>query len=165
MELEYGGRRYVVADGELTLGADPAASVVLTGARARHAVIRALGDRMATIRAAEAGADIAVNGVALGPDPTPLMHGDTIQIGTHLLKVLNPTHPGGGPNAPPAGARERLHDTLFGLPRSTATPVQGVPAAQRAPVPVRGPASSPGRTWIVIAAVASVVIIAWLLLR
>jgi hypothetical protein len=162
MELEYGGRRYPVAEGELILGADPASSVVLTGAKPRHAVIRALGERMATIRAAEPDAHVSVNGVALGPDPTPLMHGDTIQIGAHQLKVLNPTHPAGGPNSPPAGARERLHDTMFGLPRSTATPVQGVPAA-RPPV-VEEPRRQ-GKTWIVVAAVASALLIGWLLLR
>ncbi len=163
MELEYGGRRYPVAEAELILGADSTATVVLTGTQPRHAVVRALGERMATIRAAVAGAEIAVNGVALGPDPTPLLHGDTIQIGSHQLKVLNPTHPAGGPDTPPAGARERLHDTLFGLPRSTATPMQGGPAASRQDAPPQ-PASS-GRTWIVVAAVASVLIIAWLLLR
>ncbi len=162
MELEYGGRRYPVAEGELILGADAGASVVLSGARPRHAFVRALGERMATIRAADAGADVAVNGVALGPDPTPLMHGDTIQIGAHQLKVLNPTHPAGGPNAPPAGARERLHDTMFGLPRSTATPVQGVPAARP---PAVDPPRRQGKGWIVTAALVSLIIIAWLLLR
>ena len=161
MELEYGGRRYPVAESDLTLGADAAATVVLADTRPRHAVVRALGERMATIRAAEAGAEISVNGVAVGPDPTPLMHGDIIQIGVHQIKVLNPTHPAGGPNAPPAGARERLHDTMFGLPRSTATPVPGVPAAEPpSPAP-----RAPGKTWIVVAAVASVGIILWLLLR
>jgi len=64
MELEYDGRRYPVAEGELIIGADPSAAVVLAGARPRHAVVRALGERMATIRATEAGADVAVNGVA-----------------------------------------------------------------------------------------------------
>lgn len=165
MELEYSGRRYPLAEGELTLGADAAASVVLSGTRPRHAVIRALGERMATIRAAEPGADITVNGVAVGPDPTPLMHGDTIRIGTHQLKVLNPTHPAGGPNTPPAGARERLHDTLFGLPRSTATPVPGVPAAAPPPPAPEAAAPSSSKAWIVVAAVASVALIAWLLLR
>ena len=162
MELEYGGRRYAVAESELILGADAGSAVVLAGTRPRHAVVRALGERMATIRAAENGADITVNGVAVGPDPTPLMHGDTIQIGSHQLKVLNPTHPAGGPNAPPAGARERLHDTLFGLPRSTATPVQGVPAAEK---PASPAPKAPGKTWIVVVAVASAAIILWLLLR
>ena len=161
MELEYGGRRYPVAESDLILGADAGSAVVLAGTRPRHAVVRALGERMATIRSAESGADITVNGVAVGPDPTPLMHGDTIQIGSHQLKVLNPTHPAGGPNAPPAGARERLHDTMFGLPRSTATPVPGVPAAEKPGTPPRAPV----KTWIVVAAVASAAIILWLLLR
>jgi hypothetical protein len=162
MELEYGGRRYSVANGDVTLGADPNATVVLTGTRPRHAVIRALGDRMATIRAAEAGADISVNGVALGPDPTPLMDGDTIVIGSHQLKVLNPSHPAGGPNTPPPGARERLHDTLYGLPRSA--PASGAPVSS-SPPPVEQRRATGGRFWIVVAAVVSLGLLAWLLLR
>jgi len=50
---------------------------------------------------------------------------------------------------------------MFGLPRSTATPVPGVPAA-RPPEPAPRPS---GKGWIVAAAIASAVIIAWLLLR
>lgn len=117
MELEFAGQRYPVPPEELTLGSDPAAGIVLPGALPRHGVVRRLGDRMATIRVAADGAAILVNGVAVGQEPTPLLHGDTIQIGEHRIAVLNPAHPVGGPTAPPAGARERLHDTLHGLPR------------------------------------------------
>jgi hypothetical protein len=163
MELEYGGRRFPVTDGEVILGADPGATVVLAGVRQRHAIVRALGERMATIRAAEAGAEISVNGVALGPDPTPLLDGDTIVIGEHQLKVLNPSHPAGGPSTPPPGARERLHDTLFGLPRST--PVTGTPATEPPPPPPPPPPASGGRTWIVVAAVVTLALLAWFLLR
>lgn len=160
MDLEYAGRRYPVTGVDLTLGADPGATVVLSGALPRHAVVRALGDRMATIRAVEAGADISVNGVALGPDPTPLLDGDTIVIGAHELKVINPSYPAGGPATPPRGARERLHDTMFGLPRST-TPVPGTPAVTPPPKPeARG-----GRIWIAVAGVVSLALLAWLLLR
>ena len=161
MELEYGGRRYpVTGGGDLTLGADPGASVVLPGTRPQHAVVRALGDRMATIRAVEPGAEISVNGVALGPDPTPLLDGDTIVIGAHQLKVINPSHPAGGPTSLPPGARERLHDTLFGLPRST--PMPGTPATS--PPPTK-PRMSTGSIWILVAAVVSLALLAWLLLR
>lgn len=161
MELEYGGRRYPVTGGDLTLGSDPGATVVLPGTRPRHAVVRALGERMATIRAAESGAEISVNGVALGPDPTPLLDGDTIVIGAHQLKVMNPSHPAGGPTSLPPGSRERLHDTLFGLPRST--PVPGTPAAE--PPPAKPKSSGGGKTWIIVAGVVSLALLAWLLFR
>lgn len=160
MELEYAGRRYPVTGGDLTLGADPGATVVLSGARPHHAVVRALGERMATIRAVETGAEISVNGVALGPDPTPLLDGDTILIGAHELKVVNPSFPAGGPVTPPPGARERLHDTMFGLPRSS-TPITGTPAV----TPPQKPQSRGGPLWIVVAGVVSLALLAWLLLR
>ncbi len=162
MELEFAGRRFPVSTGDLVIGADPGADVVLAGALPRHAVVRALGDRMATIRASGPEAAITVNGVACGPEPTPLMDGDSIAIGSHELKVLNPTHPGGGPNAPPPGARERLHDTLFGLPKST--PAAGSPAVPR-PAPAVPAAPAASRMIAIAAAVVAVALLAWLLLR
>jgi hypothetical protein len=154
MELEFGGRRYPVPPGELVIGADAAAGLVLAGAAPRHAAVRLLGARMGTIRALSEGAEILVNGVAVGLEPTPLLDGDTIRIGDHQLKVLNPAHPVGGPSTLPEGARERLHDTLFGVPRPTfdRTPV--------APVPAR---RSSGHLWLILAAVAVAVIVYLLL--
>jgi len=161
MELEYGGRRFPVAEGELVLGSNPAATVVLAGTQARHAIVKALGERMATIRAAAPGAEISVNGVTLGTEPTPLMHGDVVRIGDHEIRVLNPSHPAGSPNTPPPGARERLHDTLFGLPK-TATPVTGSAPVERPAEPKPAPG---GHLGIIIAAVVTLALLAWFLLR
>ncbi|HEX9166606.1 MAG TPA: FHA domain-containing protein [Gemmatimonadales bacterium] len=161
MELEFGGRRYPVPPDELILGADPAAGLVLPGAEPRHAVVRRLGDRMATVRVAAEGARILVNGVAVGAEPTPLLHGDVLEIGAHRITVLNPGHPAGGPDSIPEGARERLHDTLFGVPRPAGLnrPVAGPgPVAPGAPATRRVPA------WVIVAGIAGIVLLAWLLL-
>jgi len=160
MELEHGGRRYPLTGGELVLGSDPTVGLVLGELRPRHALVKALGSRMATIRPLEAGADLAVNGVAVGREPMPLLDGDRVRVGPHELRVRNPDYPAHGPNAPPPGAREQLHDTLFGLRKTAPTPdgSSAVPPARPEPPP------GPGRpTGIVIAAAASLLALLFLL--
>jgi hypothetical protein len=158
MELEYAGRRYPVPQGELVLGSDPASGVVLEGAGARHAVVRVLGPTMATVRVVNPDLIVTVNTVRVGQEPTPLLHGDVIRIGTHQLTVLNPAHPVGTARTPPEGAKERLHDTLFGVPRHSMT----------APAPASPPEPQPKRTgivWVIVAAAVSLGVLAFLLLR
>lgn len=163
MELEYEGRRYPLTGGELVLGSDPTTGLVLADLRPRHAVVKALGSRMATIRPLEEGAALAVNGVAVGREPMPLLDGDRVTVGRHELRVRNPEFPAHGPDAPPPGAREQLHDTLFGLRKSTTPPVQ--PPRPAAPPGGKEPASRrpPLPLGIVVAAVVSLVVIIVLL--
>ena len=96
MELEYGGRRYPVAVGELVIGSGPDATLVLeaAGIRARHALVRLLAPGMAVVVPGEPGAEILVNGARLGPDPTPLMHGDKLGIGGVEVVVSDPGRAG-----------------------------------------------------------------------
>jgi len=96
MELEYGGRRYPVAAGELVIGAGPGAALVLeaAGIRPRHAVVRMLAPGMAVVAPGEPGAEILVNGARLGNDPTPLMHGDKLGIGGLEIAVNDPGRAG-----------------------------------------------------------------------
>lgn len=88
--LEIGGERKAVPIGESAIGSDPSAQIRLDGAgvAARHAVLEAGGDGQVVIRRASDEADIQINGVRLGPQPTPLLHGDKIGIaGQELLFV------------------------------------------------------------------------------
>jgi pSer/pThr/pTyr-binding forkhead associated (FHA) protein len=48
----------------------------------------------AAIRAAASEAEVRVNGVRLGSDPTPLLHGDKIGIGNRELLVVDPARAG-----------------------------------------------------------------------
>jgi pSer/pThr/pTyr-binding forkhead associated (FHA) protein len=96
MQLEVAGKRYPVAAGETVIGSDAGAGIVLAGegVRPRHAVVHAARDGTAAIRPAEPGADLLINGVRLGTDPTPVLHGDKIQIAGHEILAVDPGRSG-----------------------------------------------------------------------
>ena len=96
MQLEVGGLRYPIAAGEMVVGSGPDCTVPLTGegVRPRHAIVQGLENGSAAIRRASQGAEILVNGVRQGDDPTPVLHGDKIQIGPHELLVVDPARAG-----------------------------------------------------------------------
>jgi len=96
MQLEVGGLRYPIAAGEMVVGSGPDCTVPLTGegVQPRHAIVQGLENGSAAIRRASQGAEILVNGVRQGDDPTPLLHGDKIQIGPHELLVVDPARAG-----------------------------------------------------------------------
>jgi pSer/pThr/pTyr-binding forkhead associated (FHA) protein len=91
MQLEFGGRRYEIPAGELAVGSDPAGGIVLAGqgVRPRHAVLRGTSEGSAVIQRGSPDAEILVNGVRLGAEPAPLLHGDKIQIGGQDLLVVD----------------------------------------------------------------------------
>ncbi len=96
MQLEFGGRRYPVAAGDVVIGSGSDSTLVLAapGVLPRHAVIRPLGPGMAVVVPALPGAEIFVNGARLGNDPTPLLHGDKIRIGGCEIAVADPRRAG-----------------------------------------------------------------------
>lgn len=91
MQLEFGGRRYEIPAGELAVGSDPAGGIVLSGpgVKPRHAVLRGTGEDSAIIQRGAADADTLVNGVRLGAEPAPILHGDKIQIAGQDLLVVD----------------------------------------------------------------------------
>jgi pSer/pThr/pTyr-binding forkhead associated (FHA) protein len=96
MHLEIGGERYAIAAGETAIGSASDNKVVLAGegVQPKHAVVEATQPGSAAIRAAAAEAEVKVNGVRLGAEPTPLLHGDKIAIGSHELRVVDSTRGG-----------------------------------------------------------------------
>lgn len=96
MQLEYSGRRYPVAADNLVIGSDAASTVHLPepGVLPRHAFVRRLREGMAVVEPAAPGATILLNGNPLGADPTPVMHGDKIRIGTQELAIRDPRREG-----------------------------------------------------------------------
>jgi len=96
IHLEVGGERYAIAAGETAIGSASDNRVVLAGegVQPRHAVVQATPPGSAAIRAADAEAEVRVNGVKLGAEPTPLLHGDKIAIGSHELRVVDSTRGG-----------------------------------------------------------------------
>jgi pSer/pThr/pTyr-binding forkhead associated (FHA) protein len=96
IHLEIGGERYPIAAGETVIGSATGSKVVLAGegVRPRHAVVQGMAAGAAAIRTADNDAEVRVNGVRLGSDPTPLLHGDKIEIGAHELLVVDPARAG-----------------------------------------------------------------------
>jgi pSer/pThr/pTyr-binding forkhead associated (FHA) protein len=96
IHLEIGGERYPITAGDTVIGSASENAVVLVGegVHPRHAVVQGTAKGAAAIRAAESGAEILVNGVRLGAEPTPLLHGDKIGIGKHELLVVDSARAG-----------------------------------------------------------------------
>lgn len=91
IQLEIGGERYPIASGETVIGSASDNAVVLAGAgvHPRHAVVQETPPGSVAIRVAAPDAEVRVNGVRLGAEPTPLLHGDKIAIGSHELRVVD----------------------------------------------------------------------------
>src|SRR6266550_2052366 len=88
--LELGGKRFPIPTGELALGSDAACGVVVAGSGVlpKHAVFQAQPDGQVVIRKATP-ADVLINGVRLGAEPTPLLHGDKVEVGGHELTFVD----------------------------------------------------------------------------
>jgi pSer/pThr/pTyr-binding forkhead associated (FHA) protein len=95
IHLEIGGERHALAAGDTVIGSASDNTLVLVGEgiHPRHAIVQA-APGAAAIRAAAPGAEILVNGVRLGAEPTPLLHGDKIAIGHHELLVVDSVRAG-----------------------------------------------------------------------
>jgi pSer/pThr/pTyr-binding forkhead associated (FHA) protein len=96
MQLEVGGRRIPVAAGDTVIGSAPWCSIVLEGegVRPHHAVVQGTAEGSAAIRTVGADAEVSINGVRLGTDPTPVLHGDKIQIFDHEILAVDPQRAG-----------------------------------------------------------------------
>jgi pSer/pThr/pTyr-binding forkhead associated (FHA) protein len=93
IELEMGGRRVPIPTGELTLGGDPSCSVALEGVAGVVAVVIGGTDGSVSIRRV-GESELLLNGVRLGADPAPMLHGDKLQVGVHELFVHDPRRSG-----------------------------------------------------------------------
>jgi len=89
--LEVGGHRLTIPPGESVVGTEPGAAIVLPGpgVRPRHALLQATADGQVAIRCADEHAGILINGVRLGAQPTPLLHGDKVEIAGHELLFVD----------------------------------------------------------------------------
>src|SRR6266566_4640384 len=89
--LELGGKRFPLPAGELVLGSDAACTLVLAGPGmfARHAVFQGQPDGQVVIRKATPAAEVMINGVRQGSEPTPLLHGDKVEVGEHELTFVD----------------------------------------------------------------------------
>ena len=89
--LELGGKRFTIPLGEVALGSDPSCAIPLTGPglQSRHALLQGQPDGQVVIRKATPEADVMINGVRLGAEPTPLLHGDKLQVAGFELTFVD----------------------------------------------------------------------------
>ena len=89
--LELGGNTFTIPVGEVVLGSDAGCAISLSGAGVlpRHAVLQGQADGQVIIRKATPLADVLINGVRLGAEPTPLLHGDKVELGDHELTFVD----------------------------------------------------------------------------
>src|SRR5512136_1498869 len=82
--VEHGGKRHPVPAGEMLIGSGADCHLRLEGrgVAPRHAVLTTAPDQSVAIRKYDAGVEVEVNGVRLGPLPQPLLHGDKITLGS-----------------------------------------------------------------------------------
>src|SRR6266487_5196936 len=89
--LELGGKKFTIPVGEVTLGSDAGCAISLAGPAvlSQHALLQGQADGQVIIRKASPAADVLINGVRLGAEPTPLLHGDKVEVGGHELTFVD----------------------------------------------------------------------------
>src|SRR2546430_7264547 len=112
--LELGGKKFTIPVGEVALGSDPACAIRLTGAAVlpRHPASTGQRNGRVLTRTAAPAAELLINGVRLGAEPTPLLHGDKVEVGGHNLPCVAER----GPGSP---------QSVQNLPMREASPVAG----------------------------------------
>lgn len=94
--LQLKDKQYPLSAGTNRIGAGADADVVLPtdAALGVQAVIENAGDHALAIRRAAPQSEVRVNGVLLGPEPTPLMHGDKVEVAGLELRFADETKRG-----------------------------------------------------------------------
>src|SRR2546422_3914127 len=89
--LELGQTKYPIPVGEVVLGSDAACAIARTGAGVlpRPALLLGQADGQVVIRKVAPAAEVMINGVRLGSEPTPLLHGDKVEVGDHELTFVD----------------------------------------------------------------------------
>ena len=85
--IQFNDQRFPLTAAELTVGAYDGAALRLPGDDTRlRAVLLIGGDGTGIVRRGAADAVVYVNGVQLGAEPSPLLHGDKLSLGAHELR-------------------------------------------------------------------------------
>jgi pSer/pThr/pTyr-binding forkhead associated (FHA) protein len=94
--LQLKDKQFPLSAGTNRIGAGADADVVLPtdAALGVQAVIEHTGDHALAIRRAAPHSEVRVNGVLLGPEPTPLMHGDKVELAGLELRFADETKRG-----------------------------------------------------------------------
>jgi pSer/pThr/pTyr-binding forkhead associated (FHA) protein len=96
LQLEFGGQKYPIPAPEAVIGSEPGVAIPLAGAgvQPRHAILQSAADGSVSVRGLGAGAELSLNGVKVGTDPHPVLHGDKIKVAAQELLVVDPQRSG-----------------------------------------------------------------------
>lgn len=85
--IQVDDQRYALKPGQTRLGGGSGVDVPVAGADALgvQAIVELASNNQVVIRRATADSSVRVNGVLLGVEPTPLIHGDKVEIGGREL--------------------------------------------------------------------------------
>jgi pSer/pThr/pTyr-binding forkhead associated (FHA) protein len=140
--IQFKDQQFPLGPADLTVGAFEGAAARLPGKDPNaHAVLKLGADGIGLISRGSADAVVFVNGVQLGAEPVPILHGDKIELGGHELRygverglnaqpIANATEPDeikskmGGPRPPGAAVGGRLVSLTDG--REYTVPVTGL---------------------------------------
>jgi pSer/pThr/pTyr-binding forkhead associated (FHA) protein len=124
--LELGGRRFPIPVGEVTLGSDARCAIALSGAGIlpTHLLLDGRPDGQVVVRKASPAAEALINGVRLGAEPTPLLHGDKLTVAGHELTFVDERR---------AGSTQFVKAFAPEAPAPAPAPAPGPPAIPRAP--------------------------------
>lgn len=113
MQLEHGGRRVSVAAERMVIGSAPSADLVVEGlgVMPEHVKVRRRPDGVVEVVPASASTSLLINGQRAGATPHRLAVGDRLVLGDQEVVVLDPEAA--------AGAPQRLHNTMMGVPVMT----------------------------------------------
>lgn len=121
--LELGGRRFTIPPGEVVLGSDPQSAIALSGPGLlpRHALLVGQPDGQVVIRKATPEAEVMINGVRLGAEPTPLLHGDKLQVAGQELTFVDERRSGSTQFVPAMSPSPGAEARPQGGPKSVGT--------------------------------------------
>ena len=85
--IQFQDRQFPLGPADLTVGAFDGAAVRLPGDDPKaRAVLKVGADGTGIIRRGSADAVVLLNGLQLGMEPSPILHGDKVELGGHSLR-------------------------------------------------------------------------------
>ncbi|MBI2795841.1 MAG: FHA domain-containing protein [Gemmatimonadetes bacterium] len=85
--LQLGDKQITLRAGDMTVGSGPGMDIEVPGAANAQpfAVVTTRGDGSVAVRRGFEGAPVKVNAIMLGVEPTPMIHGDKLEVAGHTL--------------------------------------------------------------------------------
>lgn len=123
--LQLQDQQIPLPEGDATVGAFDGAAVRVPGADATAHAVVSVGPKGVVIRRGDAQAVVLVNGVQLGAEPSPLLHGDRVELGGHELRLGDDTQGGSTQFVSAADIASIVQSRAGGAPKKPTTATGG----------------------------------------